>query len=127
MNPSLAEGAAHFYDVRGSDVSPDGVCVRGAALSCGTGYCEVRCEQRRVRTELTWRCAGLDFTIFRLYNFMENFFGNKQSITHMKTIFGPVEPSAPFTPISVQDIGEFVAAVLASPAPYSRCVCQAAR
>jgi uncharacterized protein YbjT (DUF2867 family) len=65
------------------------------------------------------KSAGVPYTILRLPLFIDNNWGHKGSISGQGVIYGPQKGDAPFTPITVADIGEAAAIILANPAPHA--------
>jgi uncharacterized protein YbjT (DUF2867 family) len=63
--------------------------------------------------------TGLNWTILRLPLFIDNNWGNQDTIKTQGRIFGPVSPYMKFTPIAVQDVGEAVATIMASPLKHA--------
>ena len=62
--------------------------------------------------------SGVPFTVLRLPLFIDNNWGNKDSIHSQGKIYGPARPDARFTPVAVSDIAESAAAILVNPAPH---------
>jgi len=65
------------------------------------------------------KSAGVPYTILRLPIFIDNNWGNKGSISSQGVIYGPQKADALFTPMTVADIGEAAAIILANPAPHA--------
>jgi len=61
---------------------------------------------------------GVPYTFIRLPMFVENYFGFKESIQKMSTIIVPVDPTKPYTPVTVSDAGKAAAAILADPSKH---------
>lgn len=62
--------------------------------------------------------SGLPHAIVRLPFFLENNFGSMDSIKSQGTIYGPANPDALQSGISVSDAGEASAVILANPEPH---------
>ena len=72
-------------------------------------------------TELegTVKKLGVAYTFLRLPFFYENYFMFKEGIKGTGAIYGPVDPTKPFSTISVADIGKASAAVLVNPVKHA--------
>ena len=57
---------------------------------------------------------GVPYSFLRMPTFVENNWGSKDSIKNESTIYSPVDPTKPFTPIVVDDAGKAGAAILAN-------------
>ena len=62
---------------------------------------------------------GVPFTFLRLPLFVDNYWGFKDPIVGKSSIFSPVDPTKPFTPVVVEDAGKVAAAILANPAKHA--------
>jgi len=62
---------------------------------------------------------GVPFTFLRLPLFVDNCWGFKDPIVGKSSIFSPVDPTKPFTPVVVEDAGKVAAAILANPATHA--------
>jgi len=62
---------------------------------------------------------GVPFTFLRLPLFVDNCWGFKDPIVGKSSIFSPVDPTKPFTPVVVEDAGKVAAAILANPAKHA--------
>ena len=69
--------------------------------------------------ESTVEKLGVAYTFLRLPFFYENYFMFKEGIKGAGAIYGPVDPTKPFSTISVADIGKASAAVLVNPAKHA--------
>ena len=61
---------------------------------------------------------GIAYTLLRLPLFIENYFGFKDTIQGQSTVFAPVDPTKPYTPVAVGDAGKAAAVVLADPSKH---------
>jgi uncharacterized protein YbjT (DUF2867 family) len=61
----------------------------------------------------------ISYSIIRLPLFLDNFMGNANSIADENTFYDPRDPSKPFTPVVVGDVGKASAAILANPTPHN--------
>lgn len=61
---------------------------------------------------------GVSYTFIRLPMFVDNYFGFKETIQKMSTIIVPVDPTKPYTPVTVTDAGRAAAAILANPSKH---------
>ena len=62
---------------------------------------------------------GIAHTFLRLPFFVENYWGFKDGIIGQSTIYSPVDPTKPFTPVVVEDAGKAAAAVLTNPQKHA--------
>lgn len=62
---------------------------------------------------------GVPFTILRLPFFVDNYWAFKDPIVGKSSIFSPVDPTKPFTPIVVEDAGKAAAAILVNPEKHA--------
>ena len=62
---------------------------------------------------------GIPYTFLRLPYFAENFWGFKPTIVEQSVIFSPRDPEKPFQVMTVENIGEAGAAILADPAKHA--------
>ena len=62
---------------------------------------------------------GVTYTFLRLPLFIDNYFGFKDAIQGQSSIFCPVDPTKPYTPVAVGDAGKAAAAVLADPSKHA--------
>jgi len=62
--------------------------------------------------------SGIPFTILRFPLFMDNNWGNQQSIKGENKFFGAQNPDAKYTPVAVADVGEAIGAVLVNPTAH---------
>jgi len=61
---------------------------------------------------------GVPYTFIRLPMFVENYFRFKETIQKMSTIVVPVDPTKPYTPVTVTDVGRAAAAILSDPSKH---------
>ena len=69
--------------------------------------------------EMKIKQLGVAYTFFYLSFFFENNFGFKDTIQGQSSLFGPVDPTKPFTSVAVGDAGKAAAAVLADPSKHA--------
>ena len=62
---------------------------------------------------------GVPYTFLRLPYFLENLWGNKDSIKGQGAIYSPVDPEKPFTSVAVEDAGIAAAVILADPSKHA--------
>ena len=62
---------------------------------------------------------GVPYTFIRLPLFVENYWAFKDGIVGQSTIYSPVDPTKPFTPVVVEDAGKAAAAILANPQTHA--------
>ena len=62
---------------------------------------------------------GVPHTFLQLPIFVENYWGLKDGIVGQSSIFSPVDPTKPFTPVVVEDAGKAAAAILADPQKHA--------
>jgi len=64
------------------------------------------------------RCKELElpsYAIIRLPLFMDNIMMNASSVKEESTFYDPRDPSKPYTPVAVQDVGKTAADIIANP------------
>ena len=61
---------------------------------------------------------GVPYTILRLTYFAENHYGFKDSIIGQSSIYGPIDPTKPFSVIATEDAGKAAAAILVDPTKH---------
>lgn len=61
------------------------------------------------------RSSDIDFTILRLPLFIDNNWGNTETIKQESAIYGPADPSKLFCTVAVQDVGKVAANILLDP------------
>ena len=57
---------------------------------------------------------GVPYTFLRLPTFVENYFAGKDQVVSQSSMYSPVDPTKPFTPVVVADAGKASAAILVS-------------
>ncbi len=62
------------------------------------------------------KAAGVPFTFLRLPIFIDNNWGNLQTIKEQGKIYASGTPNGKFSPVAVQDIADSAAAILSNPA-----------
>jgi uncharacterized protein YbjT (DUF2867 family) len=65
------------------------------------------------------KASGLPFTLFRLPTFVDNNWGNLQSIKGQGKIYGSVRPDAKSTNVVVNDVGVATATVFGEPSKHA--------
>lgn len=62
---------------------------------------------------------GVPYTFIRLPLFIENYWLFKDTIVNQGTIYCPVDPEKPYTPVAVEDVGNALATILVNPSRYT--------
>ena len=62
---------------------------------------------------------SIPYTFIRLPLFIENYFGFKDPIQGQSSIYSPVDPTKPYTPVAVADAAKAAAVVLTDPSKHT--------
>lgn len=62
---------------------------------------------------------GIPYTFLRLPLFIDNYFAFKDPIQGQSSIYSPVDPTKPYTPVAVADAAKAAAVVLADPSKHA--------
>ena len=75
----------------------------------------------RQSSEMEYKVSklGVPYTFLRLPLFVENYWAFKDSIVGQSTIYSPVDPTKPFTPVVVEDAGKAAAVILVYPTKHA--------
>jgi uncharacterized protein YbjT (DUF2867 family) len=68
--------------------------------------------------EYALKSTGVKHTIVRLPMFVDNLWGNAESVKTQGAFYGAVHPDAPYAPVVVSDVGEALARILNHPHSY---------
>ena len=61
------------------------------------------------------KAIGIPYTILRLPLFIDNNWGNLESIKGQGKIYGPVDANAPYASVATSDVGDAAAVILTHP------------